>query len=60
MAARVRPPILANAYLEAARLYERGGRREEAISAYRLASTLFGAAEETRNAASRALARLEA
>jgi hypothetical protein len=52
------PPILATAYLEAARLHERAGERDQAIAWYRVASTLFGAAEETRNAASRALARL--
>jgi tetratricopeptide (TPR) repeat protein len=51
-------PILATAYLEAARLHERAGRRAEAISAYRTVTTLFGGAEETRNAATRALARL--
>ncbi len=52
-------PILATAYLEAARLHERAGHRDEAISAYTIASTLFGAAEETRHTASRALARLQ-
>ena len=52
-------PILATAYLEAARLHERAGRRDQAIEAYRTASTLFGAAEETRNSAARALARLQ-
>jgi tetratricopeptide (TPR) repeat protein len=52
-------PILATAYLEAARLYEHAGRRDQAIDAYRTASTLFGAAEETRNSAARALARLQ-
>jgi tetratricopeptide (TPR) repeat protein len=52
-------PILATAYLEAARLYERVGRRDQAIDAYRTASTLFGAAEETRNSAARSLARLQ-
>jgi predicted negative regulator of RcsB-dependent stress response len=51
-------PILAATHLEAARLHERGGRRAQAITAYRTAATLFGGAEETRNAASRALARL--
>jgi tetratricopeptide (TPR) repeat protein len=52
-------PILGNAHVESARLYERLGQREDALSAYRIASTLFGAAAETRSAASRALARLE-
>jgi thioredoxin-like negative regulator of GroEL len=51
--------ILANAWLESGRVHERAGRRAQAISAYRTASTLFGAAEETRNAAARALARLD-
>ena len=51
-------PILAMAHLEAARLHERAGRRADAIATYRTVTTLFGAAEETRNAATRALARL--
>ena len=51
-------PILAMAYLEAARLHERAGRRADAIATYRTVTTLFGAAEETRNASTRALARL--
>jgi hypothetical protein len=54
------PPILGNAHLEAARLHERLGDPDEAISEYRIASTLFGAAEETRATALRALARLAA
>ena len=53
-------PIRGNAYLEAAHLHERLGQHDEALSAYRIASTLFGAASETRAAASRALARLSA
>ncbi len=53
-------PIAAAAYLEAARLYERAGRRDRAIAAYRTASTWFGAAADTRAAATRALARLHA
>jgi tetratricopeptide (TPR) repeat protein len=52
-------PILGNAYLEAARVLERLGRRPDAISAYHVATTLFGAAADTRAAAARALARLE-
>jgi hypothetical protein len=52
-------PILANAYVEAARLYERTGRTDQAISAYTVASTLFGAADETRGTAARALTRLQ-
>jgi hypothetical protein len=52
-------PILASAYLDTARLYERSARRSDAIAAYRAASTLFGASAETRLAAGRALARLD-
>ena len=52
------PPILGNAHLEAARLHERLGHKDDALSGYRIASTLFGAASDTRAAASRALARL--
>jgi hypothetical protein len=51
-------PILGNAHLEAARLHERFGRKDDALSDYRIASTLFGASSETRAAAARALARL--
>jgi Tfp pilus assembly protein PilF len=50
-------PILGNAYLEAARLYERAGRRHEAVAGYRTAASLFGAASATRAAAQRALDR---
>ena len=52
-------PILGEVYLEAARLHERGGNREQARSWYRVAAALFGAAEETRSAATRAITRLE-
>jgi len=52
-------PILGNAYLEAARVLERLGRRTQAISYYHIATTLFGAAADTRAAATRALTRLE-
>jgi tetratricopeptide (TPR) repeat protein len=52
-------PILATAYVDAARIHERAGQRDQAISAYRVAATLFGAAADTRRTASRALARLE-
>lgn len=52
-------PILGNAYLEAARVLERLGRRPQAISYYHIATTLFGAAADTRAAATRALTRLE-
>jgi tetratricopeptide (TPR) repeat protein len=53
-------PVLGAAYLEAARLHERGGRREQAISFYRVAASLFGAAADTRALAARALTRLGA
>ncbi|HJR61288.1 MAG TPA: hypothetical protein VJ813_17890 [Vicinamibacterales bacterium] len=59
-AKRCPPPILGNAYLEAARLHERASRRDQAISYYRIASTLFGAAAQTKAAATRALTRLRA
>ncbi|MCA1559856.1 MAG: hypothetical protein LC804_06180 [Acidobacteria bacterium] len=60
-AARICPaPILATAYLEAARLYERAGHRDHALSYYRAAATQFGASTETRVAAARALKRLSA
>jgi hypothetical protein len=52
------PPLLGAAYLDAARLLERAGRRDQAVAYYRTASTLFGAAAATRAAATRALARL--
>jgi hypothetical protein len=54
------PSVLGSAYLEAARLHERAGRRDQAIAYYRVASTLFGAAVETHTAAARALNRLRA
>jgi tetratricopeptide (TPR) repeat protein len=52
-------PILAATYLEAARLYERDGDRERALANYRMAATLFGAADDTQAAATRAIRRLE-
>ncbi len=54
------PPIVAAAYLEAARLHERLTRKAQAIDYYRAASTLFGAGADTRAAANRALLRLRA
>jgi tetratricopeptide (TPR) repeat protein len=51
-------PILGNAHLEAARLHERAGRRDDAIAGYRVAATLFGAAADTQSAARRALERV--
>jgi hypothetical protein len=39
-------------------LYERSNRRTDAINAYTTITTLFGAAQESRNAATRAIARL--
>jgi len=53
-------PILGAAYFEAARLHERAGRTEQAVSLYRVAASLFGAAADTRAAATRALTRLGA
>jgi len=52
-------PILGAAYLEAGQLHERAGQQSQATSAYRVASTLFGAADETHRVAARALARLQ-
>jgi hypothetical protein len=52
------PPILAAAYLEAARLHERAGHRDQALSLYQVAATMFGASQETRSTATRALNRL--
>jgi tetratricopeptide (TPR) repeat protein len=58
--ARTAPaPLVGDAYLEAARIHERAGRRDDAIGAYRAAATLFGAAESTHVTASRALTRLQ-
>jgi tetratricopeptide (TPR) repeat protein len=51
-------PVLGAAYLEAARLHERLGQRDRALSHYRIASTLFGAAADTKAAAARAVTRL--
>lgn len=54
------PPLAAAAYLEAARIHERLGRRDQAIAYYRAASTWFGGGTDTRAAANRALTRLKA
>jgi len=54
------PPILGMAYVEAARLLERAGRRDQAISYYRVAAALFGASADTQSSATRALTRLHA
>ena len=51
-------PILGDAHLEAARLHERAGRRDDAIAGYKIAATLFGAGADTRSAAERALTRI--
>jgi hypothetical protein len=51
-------PIRGNAQLEAARIHERAGRRDDAIAGYRIAATLFGAAADTHAAAQRALERI--
>lgn len=52
------PPILGYTYVDAARILERQGKRPQAISYYRIAAGLFGAAAETHSAAGRALSRL--
>lgn len=52
------PPVAATAFLDAARLHERAGRREQALAYYKIASTYFGGAAETHAAAARALTRL--
>ena len=51
-------PILGNAYVEAAHLLERAGKRDDALSYYRIAASLFGAASDTRAAATRSITRL--
>jgi tetratricopeptide (TPR) repeat protein len=51
-------PIAAAAYLEAARVHERLGHRQQALTYYRTASTWFGSGNDTRTAANRALNRL--
>jgi len=53
-------PIAASAYLEAARVLERLGRRDQAVTYYTAAQRWFGGARETRVAAARALSRLRA
>ena len=58
-ATRCPAPILGAAYLEAARLHERAARLDQALSYYRIASTLFGAAADTKSAASRAITRVQ-
>jgi hypothetical protein len=60
LASRMPPSIAAAAHLEAARLDERLGRREQAMRLYEAASTWFGGGSETRAAALRALTRLRA
>ena len=54
------PPVLGNAHLEAGRLHERLGHRDEASSSFKIAATLFGAGAETHAAAERALVRITA
>jgi hypothetical protein len=53
------PPILGYTYVEAARILERQGKRDQAISHYRIAAALFGAAADTRATATRALTRMK-
>jgi tetratricopeptide (TPR) repeat protein len=52
------PPIAAAAYLEAARVNERLGHRDDAIAQYRAAETWFGGGTEVHASAARALTRL--
>jgi tetratricopeptide (TPR) repeat protein len=52
------PSLVAAAYLDAAAIHERAGRRADAIATYRLASEVFGCGADARDAAARALARL--
>ena len=52
------PTVLALVYLDAGRLHERAGHRDQAAAMYRSASGVFGAAAETRETARRLLARL--
>jgi tetratricopeptide (TPR) repeat protein len=51
-------PILGEVYLNAGRIHERLGRRDDARAAYATAASLFGASAETRASAARALAGL--
>lgn len=52
-------PILATTYYDVARLHERAGHRDQAITAYTTASNVIGASDETRRLATRALTRLK-
>lgn len=54
------PTVLAAAYLDAGRLHERAGHRDQAAAMYRSATGVFGASAETRDTARRLLARLSA
>jgi hypothetical protein len=53
-------PIAASAFLEAARVHERLGHKDRALSYYTTAQRWFGGSSETRAAATRALSRLRA
>ena len=53
-------PVAAASYYEAARIHERLGHSEQAMSYYRAAIAWFGGSAETRAAATRALTRLRA
>jgi hypothetical protein len=59
LAPHMPPSIAASAHLEAARLQERLGHRDEAVRLYEAASTWFGGSADTRDAATRALTRLK-
>jgi hypothetical protein len=52
-------PILGTAYFEAARIYEQSGQRDRALGYYHAISSLFGAAADTRAAATRAITRID-
>jgi tetratricopeptide (TPR) repeat protein len=54
------PPILGYAYMEAARILERQGKRAQAIGYYKTAASLWGGGADTHAAAARALTRLHA
>src|SRR5262249_36622406 len=52
------PTIYASSCVDAARIYERQRTPERAIELYRIARSVFGADQRTKDAADRALARL--
>jgi tetratricopeptide (TPR) repeat protein len=52
------PTVIASAHLEAGRVHERAGRRDQAAAMYQHAARVFGSGAELRALAARALARL--